>query len=104
MNIYKKKRKRSLQEKITPEKQMLFDELCNTMRKLGVEVRLESGRFAGGYCIVDDRQFFYINKNNLIDYNIDLLISQLKLMDIENVFLSPRVRLQLEQKAIDMRG
>jgi hypothetical protein len=96
MNIYRKKRKGQKTVVIPPESQLLLDELCETLKKLGIEVRQELGYFKGGLCIVDDQKIFFINKSNPVEQNIDLLLTQLKSEDLGNLFISPRLRSQLE--------
>lgn len=100
MNTYRRKRKKRKkpEPKISPETQLLYDELCEALAKLGLELRNENGRFEGGYCLIDGKPYFYLNQNNLIDQNIQLMLLQLKSMDFENIFLSPRLREQLEEK------
>ncbi len=96
MNIYKKKRKGQKTIAISPESQLLLDELCDTLKKLGIEVRQELGYFKGGLCLVEEQKIFFINKNNPVDLNIDLLLTQLKKENLGNIFISPRLRSHLE--------
>jgi len=96
MNIYKKKRKGQKTITISPESQLLLDELCDTLKKLGIEVRQELGYFKGGLCIVEEQKIFFINRSNPVDQNIELLLTQLKDEDLGNLFISPRVRSHLE--------
>jgi hypothetical protein len=96
MNIYRKKRKSQKTVTIPPESQLLLDELCDILKKLGIEVRQELGYFKGGLCIVEEQKIFFINKSNPVEQNIDLLLTQLKQEEIGNIFISPRLRSHLE--------
>ncbi len=104
MSTYRKKKRRKPREKIHPEQQMLFDELCEALKKLGVEVKLEVGYFRGGYCVIEDKPYFYLNKNHRMEQNIDLLITQLKTMDTSGMYLSPRLRTYLDKPEIITEG
>ena len=108
MNTYKKKRRRKKskvpQEVISPDQQMLFDELVEVCRKLGIEVKIESGRFEGGNCMLKGSEYIYLNKNHLMDQKIEVLISNLRTMDLENVFIPPKVRSCLGKDEIAIRG
>ncbi len=99
MSTYRRKKRKTKPAKVNPEHQMLFDELCETLYKLGIEVRMENGYFEGGQCIVQDKKYFFLNKNHLIEQNIELLISELKSMDLGNIYLSPRLRTSIEDKS-----
>lgn len=97
MNTYKRKHRRKNKIKIDPEKQLLLDELCEILQKLGIEVRVEPGHFTGGYCVVQNHPLFFVNKNREIDQNIELLISQLKQVDLSSIYISPKLRAYLEE-------
>lgn len=98
MSTFKNK-KRKL-PKVDPDASLLFDELCEVFRKIGVEIRFETGYFKGGICILEDQKILFVNKNNPIKQNIDVLVEQLKSADLENVYIPPRLRSKIE--AIDI--
>ncbi len=99
MNTYKKRKKRKYSEKITQEQQQLFEELCEVYGKLGITVRVEPGRFRGGYCLVEGAPYFFVNKHQTMEQKIELLLSQLKELDTEKIFLSPRIREYIVNKS-----
>jgi hypothetical protein len=101
---YRKKKPRLEAQKIPPEKQSMMDNLCALLGKLGIEVRTESGQFEGGYCIVDENQFFYLNTTQSIDQNIELITNYLKSVNLENIYIPPKTRSQLEQIGICMEA
>ncbi len=96
MTIYKRKRKNQKIWPVSPETQLLLDELCDILRKLGIEVRQELGYFKGGLCVVGEQKIFFINKSNPAEHNLDLLLNQLQNEDLSNIYISPRVRSHLE--------
>jgi len=97
MSTYKKKKR--ILPKIDPESSALFEELCDVFSKIGMEIRSEAGYFAGGICLLEDQKILFINKNIPMDQNIDMLLEQLKTVNLENIYLSPRLRSRIE--AID---
>ena len=94
MSTYKRKRKNL--PKIDPENDALFEELCEVFKKLGMEIRFEAGYFAGGICLLLDQKILFINKNYAIEQNIEMLLEQLKTVNLENIYLSPRLRSKIE--------
>lgn len=96
MTISKRKRKNQKIWPISPETQLLLDELCEILKKLGIEVRQELGYFQGGLCLVGEQKIFFINKSNPAEHNLNLLLTQLKQEDLSTIYISPRVRSQLE--------
>jgi hypothetical protein len=97
MSTYKKKKK--IPPKIDPESAALFEELCDVFKKIGMEIRMEAGYFAGGICVLVDHKTLFINTNNPIEQNIDMLLEQLTTENLENIYLPPRLRTRIE--AID---
>jgi len=97
MSTFKKRKK--IPPKIDPESSTLYEELCEIFKKIGMEIRIEAGYFDGGVCIMADQKTLFINKNNPMEQNIDMLLQQLKSQKLENIYLSPRLRAKIE--AID---
>jgi len=98
MSTYNKKKRKS--PKVDPDTQMLFEELCEVFRKIGVEIRFEAGYFKGGICLLEDQKILFINKNNPLEQNMDMLLEQLKSSDLENIYIPPRLRSKID--AIDI--
>lgn len=98
MNISKAKKGRGRVPVVSPEFQQLFDELCEVLHRLGVEVRIEAGYFKGGLCMLEDRPVFFINKNQLVDQNVDLITDYLSTRDISHLFISPKIREKIENR------
>jgi len=95
MNISRKRTKKNM-TKSHPETQLLLDEMCEILGKLGIEIRQEFGYFKGGLCTLEDRRIFFLNKNNSGEINLEMLIGQLKNENLNNLYISPRVREKLE--------
>ena len=98
MNTFKRKKKKTFVPHTKPEEQMIYNELCETIEKLGIELRIEAGYFDGGFCVLDDKPHFFVNKDQLIEQKIDLITTQLKNMDLAHMFISPRLRALIEEK------
>jgi hypothetical protein len=98
MNTFKRQKKKTVVPPINSEKLMIYNELCETIEKLGIELRIESGYFNGGYCIVENKPHFFVNKDQFIEQKIDLITTQLKNMDLAHMFVSPRLRALIEEK------
>lgn len=90
------KKKRTAKKKEDPEVLQLFEDLVAAVEKNGVEVRHESGQFTGGFCIVEDKPLYYLNRGHSYEVKIEMLSQYLKTQNLENVFLPPRVRSLLE--------
>ncbi|CAG0942893.1 hypothetical protein BROC_02056 [Candidatus Brocadiaceae bacterium] len=70
----------------------LIDELKDLANQLGAKVRFERGDFSGGYCIVKESKVIVINKFASTQRKAIILASALKELEIESVFMTPRVR------------
>jgi hypothetical protein len=101
MNTYKQKKRKYRPPAINQEQQLLLDELMDLIRRQNIEVRIEPGRFNGGFCLVDNKKIFFINKDYPVDQNIDIVVQYLKTVELENVFLSPKLRSILEESEIN---
>jgi hypothetical protein len=92
MSSFKPKRKQTTTPKIKPEQQFLFEELCAVFKKLGIAIRIEKGYFNGGLCKLEDQELIIINKDLPIDQNIELLTGQLQALDLDHIYVSPKIR------------
>jgi hypothetical protein len=98
MSTFRKKRKKIIKPKENPESQIIFEEICEIFRKMGVEVRLESGYFRGGVCFLKENQILFINKDLPLNQNIEVLLGQLGDQYLENIYISPLLRSIIELK------
>lgn len=92
-----RKRKRKENSTVAGE-QILFDHLCDAIRKTGIEIRVEKGNFRGGVCLINgDSRVLFLNKKNSLEKNNNLLINHIKKMDYEQLYLPPLLREKIEK-------
>lgn len=104
MNTSKGKRKKSRLPPVSPEEQLLLEELCEMLQRLGREVRREEGNFKGGICLLDEHPVFFINKNLPASRNIDLIIEYLRTQDISHLFIPPKLRAKIEDIELNIEA
>ncbi|GAB4190559.1 MAG: hypothetical protein Kow00108_26050 [Calditrichia bacterium] len=92
-----KSRKKSKAEKINPEEVAILKELEDVLTRLGIEFRYEKGFFKGGLCRIDNKQYFYLSKNVPFEQKLNVIVQQLKVMDLDDVYLKPKLRELLEE-------
>lgn len=95
MSTYKKRRKQR-EIHIPEETQLFFDELCDILTRTGTEIRIEKGYFKGGLCLLEDRRLFILNKDLSMEQNIELLLEYLQNENLDNLYISPRIREKLD--------
>ena len=75
----------------------LRDELEELVEQLGYEVRKEKGAFRGDHCVIEGEKLVLINKARPIDIQLGVLARLLHQLGVENIYVKPRVRKQLEK-------
>ena len=75
----------------------LRDELEELVEQLGYEVRKEKGAFRGDHCVMEGEKLVLINKARPIDIQLGVLARLLHQLGVENIYVKPRVRKQLEK-------
>lgn len=95
MSIYKRKRRKVKPPQVKSEDSLYFAELLDILSKVGIEVRVESGYFNSGLCLLEDRHIYFLNRNLPIEQNIDLLLDELKTLSLGNIYIPPRIRAQI---------
>ena len=94
----KKKRKRAKYG--TARERALLSGLSEALSTMGIETRLERGKFHGGSCRLEGgRPVFFMNKNHSIEHNIALLIAELKRNDFQFDSLDEAIRAELSSAA-----
>ena len=92
--MIKKKRK---QLPVDKEDLILFEHLCDTFKKIGFEIRIEKGNFKGGTCILNgENRVLFLNKKYSIEKHNNTLISHIKNMDNNQIYLPPLLRQKIE--------
>ena len=82
--------------KVNPEEIRVLAELEDLLDKLGIELKYEKGGFKGGLCRVEDKEYFYLNKILSFEQKISIITSQLKKMELDDIYLKPKIREILE--------
>lgn len=75
----------------------LRDELEDLVEQLGYEVRKEKGAFRGDHCVIEGEKLVLINKARPVDIQLGVLARLLHQLGVENIYVKPRVRKQLEK-------
>ncbi len=69
--------------------------------KLAIPIRYEKGEMRGGLCRLRDRWQIIINAELADEEKADVLAESLAQMDLDAVFIPPRIRQALEQVKAD---
>lgn len=75
----------------------LREELEELVEQKGYEVRKEKGAFRGDHCIMEGEKLVLINKSRPIDIQLGVLARLLHQLEVEDIYIKPRVRKQLEK-------
>lgn len=75
----------------------IIGELSEVAPQLGLAVRMEKGRFAGGRCTVNGEELIVLNKRHPPERQFAVLAGALRETPIEEVYLKPSVRRALEE-------
>lgn len=75
----------------------LLMELEQLVESTGYTVRKERGTFQGDSCIFEGDQLVMINKKKPIEQQIGLLARVLKKMDLQDRYIKPAVRKELNE-------
>ncbi|HKJ33874.1 MAG TPA: hypothetical protein VKA34_18735 [Balneolales bacterium] len=74
----------------------LMLELEEIVNQLGYRVRYERGSFRSDSCVIEGDKLIVINKNNPVELQVGVLANLLENKDLENIYLKPVVRKELE--------
>jgi hypothetical protein len=78
------------------ETETIVEELEQTARQLGFEIRSEKGNFQGGRCTVDGDSLIVLNKRHVPERRLAVLARALRDAPLDSVYLKPAVRQALE--------
>lgn len=78
-----------------PEKLLL--ELEQLVEQAGYTIRRERGTFRGDHCIVEGDKLVVMNKKKPIELQLGLLARVLHNKELEDIYIKPAVRRQLEK-------
>lgn len=74
----------------------LLRELLAVAESVGVQVRLDKGRFQGGMCKVEGRELLVLNQGHPPEVNAMLLAERLARLPLDAVYLKPTVRAAID--------
>ena len=75
----------------------LREEFESLVEQCGYEIRKERGAFRGSHCIIEGDKIVMINKSRPIDVHLGIYARLLSRLDLETVYVKPRVRKKLEE-------
>jgi len=78
------------------KQQQIVRELEEAVRKMGLTVRKEKGRFRGGRCTVEQEEVVVLNLLHPPEAHLAVLADALREMPVDTVFLRPAVRSALQ--------
>jgi hypothetical protein len=61
----------------------IFAELESIINQQGIEVKFGRGYFEGGICRYKDNRYLYLNRAKDVEHHINLMISEIKKMNLE---------------------
>lgn len=88
-----------------PEQTGILEELKSAAEKIGLKVREEKllrevgYRVRSGRCRVGDEQVIFLDRNLPTELQIDVLLEELALRELDQVYLSPATRVLLGRVA-----
>ncbi len=90
--------KKAPKKQTDPQKEATITELIETFNKLEFTVRIEKGRFKGGFCLLREDRMFLLNKDLEQDKMITYLARNLASIGIDKVFVKPNLRDLIEKE------
>ncbi len=77
-------------------KKELLKELEALANTAGVKVRYEKTDARGGMCQFKGKQLIIINKQSSDDYKINVILDNLKKLDLKDIYIAPNLREMIE--------
>lgn len=74
------------------KKEEIIAELFGLAEKLGIKVIEDKLLKKGGYCRVFELKYLIVDKRLSLDDKIELLISTLKRHNLDDIYLTPKIR------------
>lgn len=78
-----------------PDKLLL--ELEQLLEQAGYAIRRERGTFKGDHCIMEGDKLVMINRNRPVEMQVGILARVLRSLNLQDVYIKPAVRRQLEE-------
>lgn len=90
---------RSAKKRLTKQHKLaLLQELEQLLERLSIPLRYEKGDFRGGLCIYNRQRHFILNKRLSVDQKLQILKSDLRLLNLQEIYLRPALREFLEME------
>ncbi len=71
-------------------------ELEKLIENLGYVIRKEKGSFRGDFCVLEGDKLIMINKNYPADFHVGQLVRFLEKQELDNIYVKPVVRKELD--------
>ena len=78
--------------------QEFYEELKELARQKSVAVRLETGDFDGGYCLIDGNGVILINRRHPLARRTNVLARAIHGLGLDNLYVIPAVRDRIEDE------
>ena len=72
--------------------QSILQSFENLIQNLSIDLRYEKGDFAGGLCRMPGKRVLIINHKLPIENKIKLIASELRLLDLNHIYIRPALR------------
>ncbi len=70
----------------------LFEGLKELARQIGVNVRSETGKFTGGYCVLHNKRLIVINKRMPTESKVAVLAKSIAQFPLDDIYIKPALR------------
>ena len=74
------------------EEKQLLEELEKVATRFAITVRYEDGDFIGGLCRLKNENIIIINKKLTTEKRISLLAKELSTLDLDTIYILPKIR------------
>ena len=75
----------------------LFEQLEKILYELSIEIKYGRGYFDGGICRYKGNQILYLNRAKNRDEHIELILSELKVLNLDKTLKNKKIRELLSQ-------
>lgn len=76
----------------------LEKELSEILSEHSIELKFGRGYFKGGFCRYQDRQILYLNRSDSLESQIEIVLNELKSLDLDDEHIRSEIKGLLEEK------
>ncbi len=76
----------------------MWQELVRVAEHLGIRVRCEDVRAAGGLCVVYGERMIIVPRHKSLEERVELLASELARVNINDLYIAPQARELIERR------